>query len=287
MKSITKILVPTDFSVTARNAYAYAQTLALRLNAEITVVHVSEIFIPISDLAVAPLSEMEESKLAEAMEVFVSETENTEGSCSTTDILIKNNIKTKIVKGEPVSRLVELSKSTDLIVMGTTGLQDFISKIIGSTSLDVANQAHCPVILVPRNAHWKRIDRIMYASNYDSTTAKMIKEIMDFATLIEAAVHFVHIQEAVKGDDKVMDNIWGELFSKSEPSLAFEMHTVSGSDKIKGLKEYSDANKINLMAFVSKHRNFWQNLMHTSVTQNIAISTETPMMVMHLDDRGE
>jgi nucleotide-binding universal stress UspA family protein len=282
MKSIKNILVPTDFSVTARNAYAYAKLLAQSLDAQITVVHVNEYFIPVSEIAVAPLSEHEDDRLTEAMETFISD--DIRGESGGTSILVKNNVKSKILRGDPVGRLEELSKSADLIVMGTTGLQDFLSKIIGSTSLEVANKAHCPVLLVPRDARWKPIDRIMYASNYDSTTHKMVREITDFAVMINAAVHFVHIEEFTQNDEKVTNIIWDELFSTSDPSLAFEIHIIYGQDRIKELKEYSDKNKINLMAFVSKHRNFWQNLIHNSVTQNISISTTTPMLVMHFDD---
>lgn len=282
MKSIKNILVPTDFSVTARNAYAYAKLLAQRLDAHITVVHINEYFIPVSEIAVAPLAENEEDRLEEAMETFISD--DIRNASGDTSILVKNNVKSKILRGDPVSRLEELSKNADLIVMGTTGLQDFISKIIGSTSLEVANKAHCPVVLVPRDAQWKPIDRIMYASNYDSTTPKMVREITDFAVMLNAAVHFVHIEEFTNNDKDVTDIVWDELFSTSDPSLAFEIHTIYGEDRIKELKDYSEKNKINLMAFVSKHRNFWQNLMHNSVTQNISISTNTPMLVMHFDD---
>lgn len=282
MKSIKNILVPTDFSVTARNAYAYAKLLAQSLDAHVTVVHINEYFIPVSEIAVAPLSEHEEDRLTEAMETFISD--DIRGESGDTSILVKNNVKSKILRGDPVSRLEELSKNVDLIVMGTTGLQDFMSKIIGSTSIEVANKAHCPVILVPRDARWKPIDKIMYASNYDSTTPKMVREITDFGVMINAAVHFVHIDEFTENDEKVTNIIWDELFSTSDPSLAFEIHTIYGEDRIKELNEYSEKNKINLMAFVSKHRNFWQNLMHNSVTQNIAISTTTPMLVMHFDD---
>ena len=282
MKSIKNILVPTDFSVTARNAYAYAKLLAQSLDAHVTVVHINEYFIPVSEIAVAPLSEHEEDRLTEAMETFISD--DIRGESGDTSILVKNNVKSKILRGDPVSRFEELSKNADLIVMGTTGLQDFMSKIIGSTSIEVANKAHCPVILVPRDARWKPIDKIMYASNYDSTTPKMVREITDFAVMINAAVHFVHIDEFTENNEKVTNIIWDELFSTSDPSLAFEIHTIYGEDRIKELNEYSEKNKINLMAFVSKHRNFWQNLMHNSVTQNIAISTTTPMLVMHFDD---
>lgn len=280
MKKIKNILVPTDFSLTAKNSFRYAKMLAETLDATVTVVHINEYFIPVSEIAIAPLSETEESQIEEAMDTFVSE-DVAEG------VLVKSNVKTKILKGDPVERLLALSESddVDMIVMGSTGLQDFLSKIIGSTSLELANKAHCPVILVPRDAKWQRIDRIMYASNYDSTTPKMIREVTEFALSVNAAVHFVHVEDFnPEQEGKVTEIIWDELFSLTDPNLAFEIHSIYGNDKINELKRYAESNDIDLMAFVSKHRSFWGNLMHKSVTQNIAVSTHTPMLVMHLDD---
>ena len=282
MKKIKNIIVPTDFSVTSRNAYHYAVRLAETLDATVTVVHINEYFIPVSEIAIAPLSEQEESRLGEAMSLFIAEEDASEEG-----IMVKNKVKTRIIKGDPISRLVELSESgdADLIVMGTTGLQDFLSKIIGSTSLDVSNKAHCPVLLVPRDTKWHRVDKVMFASNYDSTTPKMIRDVTDFALAVNAAVHFVHIEDfSTESESKVSEIIWDELFSLTDPNLSFEIHTISSSDKIAELKKYAGQHGINLMAFVSKHRTFWGNLMHKSVTQNIAISTSTPMLVMHLDD---
>jgi nucleotide-binding universal stress UspA family protein len=280
MKKIKNILVPTDFSLTAKNAFQYAKMLAETLDATVTVVHINEYFIPVSDIAIAPLSETEESQIEEAMDTFVSE-DIGEG------VLVKSNVKTKILQGDPVERLLDLSESNhvDVIVMGSTGLQDFLSKIIGSTSLELANKAHCPVILVPRDTKWERIDRIMYASNYDSTTPKMIREVTEFAISLHAAIHFVHVEDfSPVGEGKVTEIIWDELFSLTDPSLAFEIHSIYGNDKIQELKQYAVSNDIDLMAFVSKHRSFWENLMHKSVTENIAVSAYTPMLIMHLDD---
>ena len=68
MKKIRNILVPTDFSVSARNAFHYAQGLAEALDANLTIVHVKEYFLPTSELSMTPLFELEEEKiLAEAI----------------------------------------------------------------------------------------------------------------------------------------------------------------------------------------------------------------------------
>jgi nucleotide-binding universal stress UspA family protein len=288
MKTIKNILVPTDFSATASGAFRYAKVLAQALNANITVLHISPFFLAASEIAIPLDTKEEETRLQETMEAFIND-DTDDGN-----VMVKTVVKTKLLKGDAVSRIIELSKSdsTDLIVMGTTGLQDFLSKIIGSVSLDVSNQAHCPVILVPRDAKWQPIDRILFASNVQSVTPPMVREMSGFAQLFGATIHFVHISEKQhepvtinKDGNTIIDNIWSELYEKSNGSFPFEIHTVYGFDIVKQLSKYVYKNDISLIAFVSKHRNFWQNLMHNSVTQKVAISTEIPMLIMHNDDK--
>jgi nucleotide-binding universal stress UspA family protein len=284
MKKIKNIIVPTDFSVTSRNAYHYAKRLAITLDATITVLHVNQYFMPIDEIAMGAISEDEVSKMSEeAMNAFVIDEDGVDHWK-----MIKHRVKTTIMKGDLVPILVDMSKQseTDMIVMGMTGMQDFIGKIIGSASLDVSNKAHCPVILVPRDAKWHKIEKVMYASNYKSVTPKTVGNITDFALAVNAGVHFIHVEDGTADYKKnVAKIIWAELFSAADaPSLSFEIHTIEEGDTIEQLQKYAQDNQINLMTFLSKHRTFWQNLVHTSVTENMAISTEIPMMVMHLDD---
>ena len=280
MKNIKNIVVPTDFSATSRNAYAYAQVLAEAFDAEITVLHIKENYMPASEISIPSISIYDEVPLNETMKDFI---ENEDGD---TPVMVKTKVKSKIVTGVAIDEIVHYSKrdDVDLIVMGTTGLQDFVSKIIGTVSLDVANKAHCPVFLIPRDATWQPINRIMFSANYASTLPKMVREITDFAELLNANIHFVHINENKVDNDKLMETIWDELFQAADPRVAFEMHTIYTGDVVDQLQKYATHHKIDLLAFVNKKRNFWQNLMHYSVTQNVAISTDKPMLVLHFDD---
>lgn len=286
MKNIRNILVPTDFSETARNAFRYAMRLAETLDAAITVVHIKEYILPTDEVLLSPTSAMDINRMTdEAMSEFISDRDGSHGGGS---VMVQTKVHTKILEGNPVRLIVALSEedNTDLIIIGTTGAQDLISKIIGATSLEVANQAHCPVILIPRDAVWNRIDRMMYASNYDSITPEMILEINDFAHGIEASIHFVHV------DEHMPENIAEVTEDEAEVAVplagtrqTYEIHTIQGVDKIAGLKQYAGAHKIDLMAFAGKHRSFWQNLMYKSVIENIALSTEIPIMVIHPNDK--
>lgn len=283
MKKIKNIIVPTDFSITARNAFQFAQGLAAALEATLTLVHVREYFFPTSEENFEPFAATEETQLDEAFAIFIKDNDTIGAG-----VMTKNKVKTQILRGNALDSLLELSgqEDTDLIVIGTTGLQDFLSRISGSTSLKVATKAHCPVILVPREASWMGIERIMYTSNYRSMTASMIAEATDFALQVDAATHFVHIDSAgYEGDSSVEAIHWDRLFSSISPHLSYQTHSLYGTDIIKELEKYSTAHRINLMVFVSKYRGFWENLRSKSVIQNMAISTDIPMMVLHLEDQ--
>ena len=279
MKKIKNIIVPTDFSATSRNAYHYAQVLAEALDAEITVVHVKDVLLPAAELAIRTHFD-EVNSLTEVMDEFVNSTDDD------APVMVKTKVKTKVLRGAVISELIAYSAKdeVDLIVMGTTGLQDFLSKIIGTVSLEVANKAHCPVMLVPRDAVFKPIDRIMFGADYFSTSPKTVREITDFAGLLSANIHFVHVNENKMDDDKLMETIWDELFEFNDPSVAFEMHTIYRGDVVDQLKKYAQHHKIDLIAFVNKKRSFWRNLMHNSVTQNVSIATDKPMLILHFDD---
>ncbi len=50
--------------------------------------------------------------------------------------------------GLPAAELIELSKDADLLVIGSRGAGGFTRLIVGSTSAQVSQHAHCPVVLV-------------------------------------------------------------------------------------------------------------------------------------------
>lgn len=284
MKTIKNIIVTTDFSVTSRKAYNYAKSFAAVVNAALTIVHVKENSLMVSDVMVSPFSIEDNEALTKDIEVLMAEED-----LATMSVRNKQPTKIKIFSGDAVSVLTKLSvhDETDLIIMGTTGLSDILTKLFGSTSISVSNKAHCPVILVPRDATWQPIKRIMFASNFDSITTDFVNEMNDFAINVGANIDFLNVKNFDPLFEKEQKEIDWDKIVINNKHVSFQQHTIYGEDTVEELKKYSEDKGINLMAFVSKHRNFWQNLMHKSSTENTALSTIIPIMVIHFDDRKD
>jgi nucleotide-binding universal stress UspA family protein len=144
--SITKILVPTDFSDAADAALAYAKTLAGRLGASLHLVHVfsnpyamasySEVYAPVP-------ADLQEAAIAEAraeltIRLDAGEVRRFHGTQT-------------IVTGLTAKEIARFAAehAVDLIVMGTHGRRGFAHLLLGSVAEHVVRIAPCPVLTVP------------------------------------------------------------------------------------------------------------------------------------------
>jgi nucleotide-binding universal stress UspA family protein len=146
---VSKVLVPTDGSATARKAVKYAVDLAKQLNASVIVLSVidNRSFIAQTVPAVdTPTHVIEpiEDYLREAAKKYAGEIEKL---CNESGV----HSETVITTGHPVESIVKEAKKSkvDLIVMGSRGRSALAASVLGSVAYGVIhNQAKIPVLIV-------------------------------------------------------------------------------------------------------------------------------------------
>ena len=64
-----------------------------------------------------------------------------------------DSVTVKAVHGFPVEELIDAGKDADMLVLGSRGAGGFTRLMMGSVSSQVAQHAHCPVLIVPPEDH--------------------------------------------------------------------------------------------------------------------------------------
>lgn len=142
MTVIRRILVPTDFSDSARQALDWASTLAREFKAEILLLHVVENLTVgyASDLFPVPMAEVYEeisgyarSELAKLVQELRT------GGVTVTE---------RLAQGTPSAEIIRIAKEegVDLIVVGSHGKGLLDHALFGSTTERVVRKAPCPVL---------------------------------------------------------------------------------------------------------------------------------------------
>lgn len=138
-----KICCAVDFSESSRAALEEAATLASRVGAELTIVHVhGDLPVLAADLLLAPSERLEHAaaELREHLEFLRREAEERTG----------RPVKCAILGGHPADELVRYARkhAVDLLVLGAHGHSGARRLVLGSVADRVLHHAPCPVLVV-------------------------------------------------------------------------------------------------------------------------------------------
>ncbi len=274
------ILVPTDFSATAKNAAHYAIELAKQTNAtKIVFYNAYQAAMPtvtgdpimpaIAPIEIEAFEKMSETGLANFLtDMQPSCPENIALETLSELDLLADGIEEAATK-----------TGANLIVMGITGGGAIEENLIGSNTIDVAKHSTIPVIIVPAKAVFKPVKEITLAVDLkkvqETTPVQAIKTLLDATG---AQLFVLHIND---GDGIAEENeqtqVLNNLLLDYNPQFFF----VNNASFIDGINDFVDDKNVDLLVTIPKKHGFFEMLFKKSHTKILAFHSHVPMMVVH------
>ena len=145
MKAIKKILVPTDFSAHADEAFRVAHTLARMIGAEVILFHVAQPPAVVSEGG-RFLTNPGKGDAVNLWDRFQS--------IQPADPKVRLEHQVIVAERPSAGHILEIldKQGCDLIVMGTHGGSWLKQRLFGSVTQAVVRQARCPVMVVKAQA---------------------------------------------------------------------------------------------------------------------------------------
>lgn len=286
MKAIKNILVPVDFSDNAKAAFEYAVALADNIGAaSVKALYIYDDYTPtpLSDSLVIPEGKTAEEYLAD-LDWFIEAEEANIG-----EVLTKTKVRLekKVVQGKPADKIIEYSDSGDydLIVMGTTGKKEFSEVLFGSTATNVSQKAKCPVLLVPTGSTYRGMNDIIYACDFDHTSRKHISVVADIANTFKSQVELLFVKTDMTDKDNYTADAqnFAKAFAAESPELKVTAHVIDEESVVEGVNTFAKKANADLVVMVTKHRSFWERIVHTSITKQVAMYADEPVLIVHVD----
>lgn len=271
------ILVPIDFSKTSFAAYRYACHLAeLFEDSELTLIHVSGGSLNTNGAFVVDAYITLENAIEERLDYFVE------------DYAKEHNISLPSVKVHKVLEFGIASHSItkyarkhdiDLIVMGTRDRHGIFDSLIGSTSRNVLNNTHLPVLLIHENTVFQSLDSTVFAFDTDRDIVNSLRAFKQLNNKIYSQVTFLNIGNTGKEYLLQVENIVRQLFSTEVPMFSYEVQGIDGSDVSTSIMDFTVQNKSDLLVLTHRTENTWKRLFERSTSIKIAQDFHLPVLV--------
>lgn len=273
------ILVPTDFSVTAKNAALYAIQLAQDLGIpKVTLYHAYQL--PVSVDPMTPtlqMMDLEELKnIAETgLTHFVKEVKSAISASVELESINEFN-----VLDIGIEQQCEQSQ-VSLIVMGITGGSKMEEVLIGSNTTDIARKSKVPVIIIPSECKYTPLEEIVLACDLkkvvENTPVQAIKDLLDST---KAKLYVLNVSDTAKpvsADATHQSQIVQALFEQYQPDFRF----LEGDDFTEVINQFASEHEVDLIITIPKKHGLFDKLFRRSHTKMLAFHSHVPLMVVH------
>ncbi len=271
-----KILFPTDFSPVANQALAFSIQMAHRMGAEIQVLHVFDKQLLETDLLPFHISKaLNASDFREAEEQGMKYVET----------LMRRTgkrvpLRVTFLFGYARDQILQLcqAEEPDLIVMGTSGATNAVEHFFGSTTSEIMLHARCPVLAVPPGIEYGDVRRIAYATDFREKHLKIFYSLNQLAHALNAEIVCIHVETKPLIH---ADLIWQE--DMLAPDMEFDaipLKVVHHTRVIDGLKQFVRDEQVDILALQPHERYFPQRLWKKSVTQQMVLESDVPVLAV-------
>jgi len=274
------ILVPVDFSPTSQNAALYAAGLAEQIGSKKLVLYNAFQTI-LSNFHANPDGEgLDEQDLRPLQEDAMHALKLEMLRNTSANLRIESHCVYEGFEDD----LTEVCKKTNTqwVVMGITGGGKLKEKLIGSHTLKVARNSANQVIIVPPNARFSAIRKVMLLTDYnhvdETTPFDVIHQVIIHT---QASLDVVHIEADPASKERHTAIIQKESVEMHRHLLPYfpQYLTAYNPSFEQAIHDITKERAIDLIIIIPKKIGFFDRLLNASHTDLLAFHSHVPILV--------
>jgi len=272
-----KILCPVDFSQSSQNAIAYAAKLSKATGSMLTLLNIQ----PSNPSAI----NAEKSELLEGIKKRLEELGR--------DVqqFFKISCLTEVVlSGSLLSEAIaQQASGFSMIVMGTHGVESIIEFLKGSNTYHAIRKTSIPLILIPTDCIYSEIKSVVYAYDYLAERNLPLKQLLPWIKSLQCSLTVLQVnEEGVSQDvDEEMRELQFIITEKwKDEIIDVHFESIRSTEIAPSINSYILRSGGDILALCTHHRNFAQQMFHTSITKVISEIASYPVLVFHPDDEN-
>lgn len=267
-----KILLPTDFSKASERAIHYALAMFNDTACEFTLLNTyttntqPEIAMYVlDDLKINAENLMD--NFLKGLKQFDNESFHT--------------FKTEYMPVSAASAIEILNQTHqyDLVVLGASGAGNNL--FFGSVATDVVRNVTANTLIIPTNAAITPLKNVVMAVDYNQVSdLKVFDNLKDLLTRKDAQLTLLTVLKDNQSADE-LDGLTKYEYHNYFNEIKVNDYYIKNSDVEKGIKEFLDIHRADLLVMVSRHHSFLDVIFNRSVTRKFAYHPSVPLLSIY------
>ncbi|HOT13231.1 MAG TPA: universal stress protein [Bacteroidales bacterium] len=277
-----KILIPTDFSDISKNSILYGFQLAKDLGLSVELLHVLEIYKFAAGASEAELISsilpsdnikmMEES----AMTSFENLIQEINPSLPASVPFNK-----KVIAGHLVNEVISESatEEIELLILAVSRSQDLITRFTHNTISSIISESMCPVMVVPSNASYKPIEKLVFATDFNKADIALLQSFLKLSKNKQPDIQILHVSpKPIDFNAELKMTGFKQKIAESINCKCLSYKQIQAKPVVKGILDALDADNADILLMLKEHEGFFKSLLEIDATEKIAHYIKIPML---------
>jgi len=173
-------------------------------------------------------------------------------------------------------------KENVFVVVGAKGMSAAEKLFIGSNTSEVVKESSAPVFVIPENVIFDSIDKIGIAVDFQKNIKDdLFQPVLEILTKSKAQLRPFYVEDDEIIIDKKTEQEVTNEYAKQLNQQQFTITKINEEDPLTGVQKYIHSHNIDLLVLVNRKKSFFESLFHKSFSKQVALQTDTPLLVLH------
>ncbi|MBF9254623.1 universal stress protein [Pontibacter sp. 172403-2] len=278
-----KILVPTDFSEEARNAFEVALAIARKTGAAIKLLHVVEVphtanFSATGDVMVG--NNMDQLYTVQLLEITKMQMGRLLEAVDHKGVEVEQEVETGLIISN-IKRTVQ-DEQVDLVVMGSKGASGLDEFLIGSNTEKVVRAADCPVLTVKHRQPAFEVREVVLASDFKREIGAAIEKFKYFQEMFGARLHLLYVNTPGAFESSSILHRRLQEIADKYGLRNYTINTYNDTNEEDGILHFAQDIKADLIMMATHGRTGLAHLLSGSIAEDLVNHTHKPVLTIHL-----
>jgi nucleotide-binding universal stress UspA family protein len=197
--------------------------------------------------------------------------------------LLKFNvhIEYKVKEGLIIPSILETAKeiNADLILLGSKSRAQISNIILGSAATEFITKTEQPVLLVPENYTFEKIENIAFATELKGNDSKAAIYLQELGQHLNAEIQPFFINQLPRDFFRDKEDQWLSDNLPLSGKAGTPVTVIREQGVVKGIDYYLEKHPAQILAMFTPKRKFLEKLFHVSATQRMVSKSNIPLLI--------
>ena len=275
-----KVLVPTDFSDNAKNAFGYAVQLSGIEGYEYVLLNSYKTPTAGGGMLVSLDEVLEKEGIKDLKREKLILEERFPG--------VQISLKCRLGELDNAIRRTNIEEQVDYVIMGTQGASGLQKVLVGSNTQRVIQNVIRPVLAIPENYTFKPLKKILFAADLKTIKNRStLAPVLELADKFSAEVLILHVLDSLENKSEVEEEKNRLELDELFENVSHSYHVEVNKDTVEGINNFINQFNIDLLAMVPRKVSFIESFFRKSVTETFTFQANIPLLAVKDKDDEE